>query len=243
MTARPFLTASWHHLAMLNYRVDPALLAPHVPRGTSLDDHNGATYVSLVGFLFTDTRVLGVKIPFHVTFPELNLRFYVRRTSGSEVRRGVVFIKEIVPRPAIALVARLAYNEPYETRRMGHYLAPRAPKDPLYVSYSWQPRLGGWGHLTVQTTDPVPQPIVPGSAEEFIAERHWGYTRQRDGGTVEYRVEHPSWRVWQSERATVTGDVEELYGHDFAKMLAQPPDSAFLAEGSAVTVYRPARIA
>ena len=139
---------------MLNYRVDPALLAPHVPRGTELDSHNGATWISLVGFLFADTRVLGLSIPFHKTFEELNLRFYVGRTSGSEVRRGVVFIKEIVPRPAIALVARLAYNEPYETRRMGHYLAPRAPKEPLYVSYSWQPQLGGWGRIA--TTSPAP---------------------------------------------------------------------------------------
>ena len=240
---RPFLTASWHHLAILNYRVDAALLAPHVPQGTTLDSHNGATYVSLVGFLFADARVLGLRIPFHVTFEEINLRFYVRRTSGGEARRGVVFIKEIVPRPAIAAVARLAYNEPYETRRMGHYLAPRAPKDPLYVSYSWAPRLGGWGHITIATTEAVPQPIVAGSEEEFITEHYWGYTRQRDGGTIEYRVEHPSWRVWQSERAAVTGDVEELYGHDFAKILTAPPDSAFLAEGSAVTVYRPERIA
>ena len=242
-SSRPFLTATWRHLAMLNYRVDPALLAPHVPQGTTLDSHDGATYVSLVGFLFDDTRVMGFKVPYHKTFPEINLRFYVRRTSGSEVRRGVVFIKEIVPLPTIALVAKLAYNEPYETRRMGHYLAARAPKEPLHVSYSWAPRLGGWGHITIATTEAIPQPIVPGSAEEFITEHYWGYTRQRDGGTIEYRVEHPSWRVWQSERATVTGDVVGLYGHDFAKRLAQPPDSAFLAEGSAVTVYRPERIA
>src|SRR5690348_12029162 len=236
-SSRPFLTATWRHLAMLNYRVDPALLAPHVPQGTTLDSHDGATYVSLVGFLFADTRVMGLKVPYHTTFPEINLRFYVRHTSGSDVRRGVVFIKEIVPLPAIAVVARLAYNEPYETRRMGHYLAARAPKEPLHVSYSWAPRLGGWGHITIATTEALPQPIVPGSAEEFITEHYWGYTRQRDGGTIEYRVGHPSWRVWQGERATVTGDVEELYGHDFAKMLAQPPDSAFLAEGSAVAVY------
>ena len=108
---------------------------------------------------------------------------------------------------------------------MGHYLAPRAPEEPLYVSYYWHPPLGGWGHVTIQTTEAVPQPIVHGSAEEFITEHYWDYTGQRDGGTVEYRVEHPSWRVWQSEKATVTGDLEELYGHDFAKMLAQPPDS------------------
>src|SRR5687768_8053133 len=122
VVARPFLTAVWCHLAMLNYRVDPGLLAPFVPRGTELDAHEGVTYVSIVGFLFTDTRVLGVPVPFHRDFEELNLRFYVRRTVGEEIRRGVVFVKELVPRRAIALVARLAYNEPYETRRMSHHL-------------------------------------------------------------------------------------------------------------------------
>jgi hypothetical protein len=109
--------------------------------------------------------------------------------------------------PAIALVARLAYNKPYEVRRMGPYLASRAPKEPLHVSYSWAARLGGWAHLTIETSDATPQPIAPGSEEEFITEHYWGYTRQRDGGTIEYRVEDPSWRVWQSERASVTGDV------------------------------------
>jgi uncharacterized protein len=243
LTPRPFLTATWRNLAMLNYRVDPALLAPHVPQGTTLDTHDGATWVSLVGFLFDDTRVLGLRIPFHVKFPEINLRFYVRRTSGSDVRRGVVFIKEIVPSPTIALVARLGYNEPYETRRMGSYVAARAPKDPLHVSYSWAPRLGGWAHITVDTTEAHPQPIAPGSHEEYITEHFWGYTRQRDGGTIEYHVEHPSWRVWQTARATVTGHTEELYGLEFAKLLEGAPDSAFLAEGSAVTVSRPSRIA
>jgi uncharacterized protein YqjF (DUF2071 family) len=106
MIARPFLTATWHHLAMLNYRVDPTLLAPHVPQGTTLDSHDGAIYISLVGFLFADTRVMGLKIPFHTTFEEINLRFYVCRLLGAEVRRGVVFIKEIVPRRAIARLGR-----------------------------------------------------------------------------------------------------------------------------------------
>ena len=237
---KPFLTAAWRHLAMLNYRVDPGLVAPYVPRHTELDQHDGACYVTLVGFQFTDTRLLGLRIPFHTSFEEINLRFYVRRTLGSEVRRGVVFVKEIVPRPAIALVARVVYNEPYVARRMGHHVVKR-PKEPPYVSYSWEKRGGGWGHLTVEASG-NPESLVPGSAEEFITEHYWGYTRQRDGGTIEYRVEHPSWRVWQTRRGTVTGDLEELYGASFADILARPPDSAFLAEGSEVTVYRPTRI-
>lgn len=237
---RPFLTATWRHLAMLNYRVDPDLLAPLVPRGTELDAHDGVTYVSIVGFLFTDTRVLGIPIPFHRDFEELNLRFYVRRTVGEEVRRGVVFVKELVPRRAIALVARLAYNEPYDARRMSHHFAKSATKS-LYVSYSWQQHGGDWAHLSL-TTAGKPQPLVPGSREEFITEHYWGYTRQRDASTVEYQVQHPPWRVWSADRVVLEADAEELYGRAFADVMDGTPSSAFLAEGSAVSVSTPVHL-
>src|ERR1700752_2047399 len=103
---KPFLTADWGYLAMLNYEVDPAVLMPAVPRGTELDEWNGKTFVSMVGFLFLNTRVLGLPIPFHQDFEEINLRFYVRSKAEDGRRRGVVFVKEIVPRAAIALTAR-----------------------------------------------------------------------------------------------------------------------------------------
>src|SRR6476620_1797845 len=115
-----FLTAEWRALAMLNYHVDPGVLHPLVPRGTELDTFAGQTFVSLVGFLFANTRVLGMPIPAHRTFEEVNLRFYVRRRVGSETRRAVTFIKELVPRPLIAKLARLAYNEPYRSAPMRH---------------------------------------------------------------------------------------------------------------------------
>jgi uncharacterized protein YqjF (DUF2071 family) len=99
---RVFLTAEWRNLAMLNYEVDQSLLLPFVPSGTTLDQWEGKTYVSLVGFRFLKTRVLGLPVPFHTNFDEVNLRFYVRRRIAGDVRRGVVFIREIVPRWAIA---------------------------------------------------------------------------------------------------------------------------------------------
>src|SRR4051812_5676689 len=91
-----FLTAGWHHLVMLNYPVDPAVLQTHLPAGTELDFWNGQTYVSVVGFQFQGARVLGVPVPFHRHFEEVNLRFYVRYRVPAGWRRGVVFIKEIV---------------------------------------------------------------------------------------------------------------------------------------------------
>lgn len=242
---RPFLTAQWRHLAMLNYRVDPALLEPLVPAGTTLDSWRGAYFVSIVGFRFLDTRVLGIPIPFHRNFEEVNLRFYVRRTVAGDVRRGVVFVRELVPRMAIAVVARLMYNEPYQSLPMKHRIerGRGAPDEPSLVEYSWRLR-SGWSRVRVEPVGPS-APLMRGSEEEFITEHYWGYTRQRDGGTLEYRVVHPPWRVWQvpEGRASVSGSLEELYAAGFAKALAAPPDSAFLADGSAIQVYRPTRIA
>jgi uncharacterized protein YqjF (DUF2071 family) len=231
---RAFLTAEWRYLAMLNYRVDPGLLIPRVPAGTKLDLFDGKAFVSLVGFRFLSTRVCGVPIPFHRNFDEVNLRFYVRRLEAGAVRRGVVFIQEIVPRRAIAAVARLAYNENYRCLPMSHEIARSAGE--LRVRYSW--RLGGrWNHISVAAAG-EPRQMADGSEEQFIAEHYWGYCRQPDGRSLEYYVEHPPWRVWDVRQAEFSGDAQALYGPEFSTVLHPPPDSACLAEGSAVRVYR-----
>jgi uncharacterized protein len=240
--ARAFLTAEWRNLAMLNYTVDPSLLRPFVPEGTELDSWEGHTFVSLVGFLFANTRVLGLPVPFHRTFEEVNLRFYVRRTVDGEVRRAVTFIRELVPRSAIALVARLTYNEPYIAVPMRHaYGKTLGTGVPSSVEYGWRAQ-SGWSRMRVQPSGSGHN-VVSGSEEEFITEHYWGYTRQRDGSTVEYRVAHPSWRVWSVDAPDITGDLTALYGREFGRVLAGPPASAFLADGSAVTVYAPTRLA
>ena len=242
MTTRVFLTGEWRYLAMLNYRVDAALLEPLVPRGTTLDHWRGATYVSLVGFLFRDTRVLGVPVPLHRQFEEVNLRFYVSRKAAGETRRGVTFVREIVPRLAIAAVARMAYNEPYVAMPMRHAIGVQSDPDdaPGVVGYEWRQR-AAWSGLTVETSGRA-TPLVAGSEAEFITEHFWGYTRQRDGGTVEYRVTHPSWRTWTVTSASVAGDPSATYGRAFGDVLTHVPDSAFLAEGSRIAVHVPARL-
>lgn len=237
-----FLRAEWRYLVMLNYEVDPALLAPRVPAGTVLDLHEGRALASIVAFRFLRTRVLGVPVPLHTDFDEVNLRFYVRRElPGGEVRRAATFVRELVPRRAIALVARLAYNEPYRTAPM----RSRAPRgltaSPGRLAYEW--RLGGRWQRAAATAAGGPRPLVPGSETAFVAEHYWGYTRQRDGGTVEYHVKHPSWRTWEARDVEFDADVRGLYGAEWEAVFARGPRSAFVAEGSAVTVYRPRRVA
>lgn len=232
---RRFLTAEWRHLAMLNYEIEPSALSPFVPAGTELDAWQGRTLISMVGFLFLKTRVHGFSIPFHREFEEVNLRFYVRRRAADGWRRGVVFIKEIVPRLAIAVVARKFYNEPYMALPMSHRLVTEGDAV-RSVEYAWRLRQR-WNSLTLSTQGEA-NPLVEGSEAAFITEHYWGYNAQPNGATLEYRVEHPPWRVYDGVHAELNCDVEALYGDRFMDSLSRAPTSAFLAEGSAVTVHR-----
>ncbi len=219
---------------MLNYRIHPAVLLPLVPAGTELDTWHGEAMVSVVGFRFLNTRLLGVPVPFHRDFDEVNLRFYVRCEVAGTVRRGVVFIREVVPRAAIAAIARWTYNEPYVACPMRSVAGPTAAR------YAWE-HAGRWNQLAVEVAG-EPSPLVPASEAEFITEHYWGYTRQRDAGTVEYEVRHPPWRVWNAVAATLDCDVRGFYGAAFAEALSVPPCSAFLAEGSEIAVLSAQRI-
>ena len=231
-TTRRFLTARWHHLAMLNYEVDAAVLEKYLPNGTELDTFDDKHFVSVVAFKFLDTRLLGIPIPLHQNFDEVNLRFYVRRHHKDEIRRGVVFIKEIVPKPAIAWTARLIYNENYIYRRMSHVDGIGSTNK---LTYNWSGEKQQ-NKVSLQIEGDA-YLADPSSEECFITEHYWGYARQRNGGTVEYQVEHPRWKVWQAKKASLECNIAALYGDEFVPYLSKAPSSVFLADGSEVTVY------
>ncbi len=234
-----FLTAEWRHLAMCNYNIDPTVLTPLVPAGTELDQYDGRTMVSLVGFLFLNTRVLGVPIPLHRNFEEVNLRFYVRRRAEEGWRRAVVFVKELVPRFAIAAIAKTLYGENYAAVPMSHKIVEVPGKtgdNGLRVSYDWSLK-GRRNHLRM-VVHGKPHEVEAGSEAEFITEHYWGYSRRANGGTTEYQVAHPRWLVRSADEAQFVGDVAGLYGREFIPALERSPDSAFFAEGSEVTVFK-----
>ena len=236
---RVFLSAEWRDLVMLNYEVEASLLQPYVPRGTDLDTFNGQLLVSLVGFRFLKTKLFGAfPIPFHSNFDEVNLRFYVRRRHLDGDRRGVVFIREIVPKCAIAYTARAVYGERYTCLPMKHFLSSDGSR--TAAAYEW--KLGNqWCGVRAEGNG---DPVLPanGSLEQFITEHYWGYSSQRNGGSLEYQVEHIPWRVWAASSASFEGDTTALYGSDLAAILRGKPHSAFIAEGSPVRVLTGTRI-
>ena len=241
-TEKPFLTAEWRDLIILTWTVDASVLRPLLARGTELDTWKGDAVASVVAFDFSETRVHGLAVPFHTRFPEVNLRFYVRRKLPDGTwRRGVSFVKEMVPHALIATAARRLYGEPYEALPMNRVAVPDAPlTDPAAVAtrslvYEWK-RDGEWERVLALLTAP-PRPMRGDSVEEFLAEQEWGYTRRVDKPTLEYRVVHPRWRITPVTDCYIEADVASLFGRSFSDALSAPPLSTFVAEGSAVSVF------
>jgi uncharacterized protein len=232
---KPFLSADWRYLAMLNFAVDPAVLQPFLPNGTELDYFQDQSFLSVVGFLFRNTRVLGLAVPLHRHFEEVNLRFYVKRKSVEGWKRGVVFIREIVPKVAIATVAHVFYGEPYAAMPMRHSVIDN--ETGIAVEYGWRRGAKKWESLAMTAGAGAPIPVLPGSHEEFITEHYWGYTKAKQT-TSEYRVEHPRWKIWPATTASLQADVSTLYGEIFVAALSSGPVSQFIAEGSHVQVFR-----
>jgi|SRR5579863_249842 len=231
---RVFLSAVWRDLVMLNYEVPPEILRQYIPHGVELDSFEGRTFVSLVGFQFLRTKLYGfLAVPFHSNFDEVNLRFYVRRREGGEIRRGVVFVRELVPRIAIARFARLMYGEKYNSCPMEHRI--EHPEEGVSAEYAWKWRGERFG-LSAQASG-APSRVAEGTLENFITEHYWGYSAKGASETIEYRVSHDPWRVWVSTDARFEGDAAALYGPEFGAILCRAPDSAFIAEGSPVLVH------
>jgi len=233
-----FLTAEWRKLAIVNYAVDPAMLKAYLPYKTELDFWKDNCYVSLVGFRFINTKLRGISIPFHTQFEEINLRFYVKYKEGNAWKRGVTFIREIVPKPALTIVANSIYKEKYITLPTRH--SWKIDPDEIHVSYEWKFK-GVWDSLNV-TSLATPTDILPGTEEEFITEHYWGYTPVSRIRTSQYQVEHPRWQTYSVKSHRVNVRFSELYGPAFGILNNAVPDSIMLAEGSSIKVRAANRI-
>ena len=227
-----FLKAEWKNLILINYEIDAKLLEKYLPKGTGLDLWNKKCYVSLVGFMFENTRLLGFKIPFHVNFEEVNLRFYVKRFENGEWKRGVVFIKEIVPKPALTFIANTIYKEHYQTLPMKHSVIEN--KTSVDFVYQWKTNKK-WNAISVETEKKAIE-IDLNSEAEFITEHYFGYTKIDENTTFEYEVKHSRWQQCKVINYKINVDFESVYGSDFAFLQNLEPTSVILTKGSNITV-------
>lgn len=227
-----FLDAEWRKLSFANYVIDPEVLKKYVPPGTELDLWEGKCYVSLIGFMFVNTRLLGFKIPFHINFEEVNLRFYVKRFEAGIWKRGVVFIKEIVPRHALTFVANTIYKEHYETCSMRHEW--QEDEKTRIVTYQWKKNSNWHTFKIIAALESSEIPLE--SETEFITEHYWGYAQISNDASNEYEVTHPKWRQYKVESFEIDVDFGAVYGNEFEFLNTKKPVSVMLAEGSEITV-------
>jgi uncharacterized protein len=230
-----FLSAEWRDLVVLTFAIPRELLTPYLLPGLELDLWEGKAMASLVGFRFLKTRVLGVPVPGHTDFPEVNLRFYVLRRTPHGIRRGVVFVKEIVPRAAIAAIARGLYGENYVRLPMDSAVEPGRR-----ARYGWNTsrEVSNWMQVEAGGAPFYPDPE---SLDAFIVEHHWGYSCARQT-CVEYYVSRDRWRVYPVAAHARSIDVAATYGPEFVAPLSAEPVSVIYAEGSPITVSFGARV-
>ncbi len=224
-----FLKARWEHLILVTYKVDPDILTQYLHKGLELDTIDGNAFVSVVGFNFLDTTVKGLKVPYHVNFPEINLRFYVKNNH----RRGVVFIREFVPRYFISLFANLFYNENYRSVSMNNKL--RINPDKIFAEYGIN--LSGKKHKISVEAENKPITMPPGSTEHFFKEHEWGFGATRKGESLVYRVEHPIWEVYPIINFENSMDFGMIYGDKWGFLNDEKPYNIAFAKGSQVKVF------
>lgn len=225
-----FLKAEWRKLAIINYEINPEILLKYLPESTELDYYQGKCYVSLVGFMFLNTKLLGFPIPFHRNFEEVNLRFYVKKKENNTWKRGVVFIKEIVPKPALSFVANSIYKENYKTMPMKNMIHEK--DNELLIRYSWKDK--SWHSIEIRAENKA-LPMEDNSEFEFITEHYFGFTK-KENKTSEYEVCHPKWNYYVVKDHQLEIDFNRIYGKDFEFLNHQKPISVMLAEGSEIMV-------
>ena len=228
-----FLHAEWNNLIMANYVVPKEVLSPYIPLKTELDFYNEKTFVSLIGFMFLNTKIRGLSVPYHINFEEVNLRFYVKHHDNIQWKRGTVFIKEIVPRPAISFLANSLYKEKYSTMKMKHFHIEKA--DAIETCYEWKSKKQ-WNKLSASCLKKSQSPRVK-SEEEFIAEHYWGYTKYKKDITYEYEVIHPRWEIFNATEYNIDCDFAGIYGNEFSFLKDTIPSSIFMAKGSEVKIH------
>jgi uncharacterized protein len=227
-----FLKANWENIVMVNYEIDPSILQPFIPKGVELDLFHGKAYISLVGFMFKNTRLFNIPIPRLGTFEEINLRFYVKRKTESEVKRGVVFINETIPYKVVAWMANTLYKEHYTVVPTKHNISKSTNSQ--QIKYEWLVNKK-WNSIYVEN-DTCAHPMITNSFEQFIYEHYYGYTKTGMNKTEEYHLHHPSWKIYKVLDFKIECDFKTMYGESFSTLNATKPAAVFIAEGSAVAI-------
>ena len=120
----------------------------------------------------------------------------MKRLNGTELKRGVVFISEVVPHKIVSFLANKLYKEHYSTAKMASSIL--VENEIKQIKYTWQSQSQMYS-IDTSFFDKQDD-IEPNSLEEFIYEHYYGFTKVSARETWEYKVNHPRWQTGNSRR-------------------------------------------
>ena len=217
------MTGNWEDLIVSTFEIDKKILEPYLPKGTEIDFFNGKALMSMVAFTFSKVKFFGLKIPFHQKFGQINFRFYAKtKTNGT---KGVVFIKECAPKPLIATIANIFYNEPYFYRKIS--LKKRVNTNKSIITYSYK-------NFKIQAKNKQhTHKLKQESIEHFVVDRYIAFIKTYNKKTIQYKINHRPWDLYNTSSISTNENILNLLPHKFKK--AKLISSCFV-DGSYVTV-------
>jgi hypothetical protein len=237
-----FLKATWQNLIQLVYTAPIDEVQTLLPEGLTPEIFDGKAHIILSALEFRQTRVKGLKIPFHVHFPEINLRIPVRKQGVT----GVYFLRQYVPKHCIAVVAKRIYHEAYEAYPM-EFLVQHVPdadegtsimechcklwkkEDTLDIQvYAVEPE----NYIPVDENHP-PEPAV-GDAD-FIT----GFGTNDKQEIIEYRIEHRKQEFFEVREWSIRGDLTKIFDDCIPKGISEMPIHVSFSHGQAVKITQP----
>ena len=225
------LTMRWEELLFLHWPMAAAVLRPHLPAGLELETFDGSAWLGVVPFRMARTRLRWLPpVPTTHTFPEINLRTYVR--AGG--RSGVWFFSLDAASRLAVESARLGFGLPYFAARMAcrrdgecvHYHSERTDWRGPAASFrgDWRP-VGSFA------------PAVRGTLLHFLVERYCMFVSRR-GRLMCGEVAHAPWQLAAAEVRLEANDMTRLLGCE----LLGPPVSALVAAPLDVVAWSLARV-
>ena len=176
-------------------------------------------------------------------FAEVNLRFYVRFAHEADNRTGVVFLSQLVSNRFVALAGRRLFREPMRGTMLSCRFEAADPSNghsQRSLHYRW--RNGSRDEELRLTARGNTYMAEPGSLDEFVTARHWGFTAQSEGRIRAYRISREPWLLVPVIQHELECDFGTVCGREIADAVAGPPASALLATGSETRIYWPTRL-
>lgn len=189
------LKQEWKNISFAHYEVDPAEIQKKLPRGLTVDLHEGKAYLGVVTLKMNDGRLNGINLPLYRPFTQVNMRTYVK--CGKE--RGIYFFSIHAGHLLGSIVAKSYLNLPYKRAKVKmtssngvHLVRSEAAEKSYDIIYS-----------------PKPERVSndPRSLEMWLTDITQSFQVNKRGKIEKMRVWHAPFEVYKANAQIANDDL------------------------------------